>query len=293
MKRHLCLALLLCACTTSQDPTDEGDQGLTLYVAEPNHLDGSFAEGDLAIQFEVVRTDTSIHVQVTTEAGVELVASTAQADGAQQVRMLGGRYVADMRGRDTVIGVVEQEETEHSGDDLLVAKSEDIEMQQGDEDTFWEYVDSPHAALLPLLSKALADAGLDGQNYPAALSLHMMAAGIVDLTGNDPFEGVSRDVARYTHNSGSGVAFHHHYKNSWYAQCGPSGTCWSWACGDCGDWKGCGGHDADCHFCGNGEGGFFFVPAACTRCAVPVEALSCGGWGHDIYSVSCSHTYSG
>ena len=236
-------AVLAAACTEPGSdpapvpPSSDGADGVTLRVATPERLVGSYLDpSGLSLAFDVARSGDELAIHLETGAGLELVHAETD-DDAYRFRYLGGRltltvdraWVAEVRAE---------------GEDGPASQREDGFVWEGDMAVLDEMLAIPEVAALPWMSRALGARGYNGADYPASLALHKVARQSADglgielppLATESSLDGVDK-CSRPS-------------SNNCYGMCGPGCSCWSWVCGNCCYHYGCARHDS---WCRNGQ----------------------------------------
>jgi hypothetical protein len=224
------LSCSLAACAAEPDPTgpvSDGSDAVTLRVATPDHLAGSY--GDAAgrrIDFDSVRDGDLFSLDVRTADHVLIHAETV--GDTYRFSYLDGRAVLTVE-RAWIAEVMAEE-------DGGPASQRELDWD-GDPAVLDEMLSIPEVAALPWLSRTLGSMGFTGADYPASLALHKVARQSADALNIElpPIEtaGAQDRCSRPT-------------ANECYGMCGPGCSCWSWVCGDCCYHGGCAKHDSWC-----------------------------------------------
>lgn len=277
------LALTVAACSTSADTGTAAPtrQGLTLTIAEPEHVEGAFVDGTVGLTFELYKDDVEAFIALHDLDGTEIYYTRTTYDDSQLRIPIG-----DLDMTVTAEAALRMTGDELAGVPLDHARSGQVSgvRLSGDLDAFARLQTTPEGLLIPLLSRALGiDAGLTGHEYPATLGLHMLAMRIAEEAGLDVVAGMSVDTEYYHP--------HCHYQNSYYGRCGAGSSCWGWVCGTCNQTQGCASHDHTCHRCASGENYL-----ECYTCWTPLGSLVSAGWGGgcrrgERLFQSCRHKY--
>jgi len=222
--------LVACNADIGITPTSsDGTEGLTLSVATPERITGSYlADSGSQIQFDVARTGDALYMDVRTATHV-LVHAETTAD----------TYVFHYMDNRLTLSVDKSwvAEVQAEGDDGPAMQSTDGMHFDGDRNVLDEMLTLPEVKDLPWLSRALGVKGFTGKAYPASLPLHKIARQSADALAINvpPIQDSSAEsfCTRPT-------------ANECYGMCGPGCSCWSWVCGDCCYHSGCAKHDTWC-----------------------------------------------
>lgn len=222
--------LFACNAELGAPPTSNGSEGLSLQVATPERITGSYGDGaGRAIVFDVARTADAIYMDVRTGAGHELIHAETVGD-AYVFRYMDRRLTLTVD--KAWVAAVEAE-----GDDGPTMQSGDGVRWDGDRAVLDEMLTLPEVQLLPWLSRALGAQGFTGNAFPASLPLHKIARQSADALGVTVPPIETAEAESYCTRPTA---------NECYGMCGPGCSCWSWVCGDCCYHSGCAKHDSWC-----------------------------------------------
>jgi hypothetical protein len=227
-------AILLVGCEAnlgSPPPqTSTGTEGLTLRIASPERLAGSYLDGlGHEIDFDTARTPDALFMDVRTPSHELIHAET-----------VGDHYVFQYMDRRLSLTVDKAwiAQVQAEGPDGAAAQSEDGMHWDGDRTVLDEMLTVPDVAALPFLSRALGEEGFTGVEFPASLPLHKIARQTADA--------LAIDVPAIETTNSDGSYCSRPTANSCYGMCGPGCSCWSWVCGNCCYHYGCAVHDSWC-----------------------------------------------
>ena len=232
--------LALVACSTSEPtatsgPTSDGNEGVTLKVATPDRLTGSYVDArGVGITFDMASAGGDLYMDIHSATGHEIM--HAETTATQYLfRYLDSRLTLQ-------IDKAWVAQVKSEGDDGPAMKDTTKMVWTGDMAVLDEMIQMPEIRSLPFLSRALGAMGYDGVSYPSSLAMHQMAQQSAEALGIqvDPLP-VADAKGEYCDRPTA---------NDCYGMCGPGCSCWSWVCGDCCYHYGCAVHDS---WCRNGQ----------------------------------------
>jgi len=232
----LASSLAFAACSTNETttpngPTSDGNEGVTLKIATPDRIAGSYVDArGVGITFEAASTNGDLYLDITSATGHEIMhAETTQTQ--YLFRYLDSRLTL-------AIDKAWVAQVKAEGDDGPAMKDTTAMHWNGDMAVLDEMIQMPEVRSLPFLSRALGAMGYDGMSYPSTLAMHQMGQQSADALGIqvDPLP-VAPDKADFCARPTA---------HDCYGMCGPGCTCWSWVCGDCCYHGGCAKHDSWC-----------------------------------------------
>ncbi len=229
------LAIAACQTTgadpSTSGPTSDGNEGVTMRIATPDRLAGSYVNAaGLGITFDTARSGTDLYLDLKTSTGHELI--HAETTPTTYVfRYLDGRLTLTVD--KSWVARVQAE-----GDDGPAMQDTSAMHWTGDMAVLDEMIAMPEVRDLPYLSRALGAMGYTGNDYPASLAMHKMARQSADALGIElePMPAQNAEADYCTRPTA----------NDCYGMCGPGCSCWSWVCGDCCYHSGCAKHDSWC-----------------------------------------------
>ncbi|HET9993437.1 MAG TPA: hypothetical protein VFQ65_33100 [Kofleriaceae bacterium] len=228
-------SLAFVACSTSEPtapsgPTSDGNEGVTLTVATPDRLTGSYVDArGVGITFDMASAGGDLYMDIHSATGHEIM--HAETTATQYLfRYLDSRLTLQ-------IDKAWVAQVKAEGDDGPAMKDPSAMHWTGDMAVLDEMIQMPEVRSLPYLSRALGAMGYDGMSYPSTLAMHQMAQQSAEALGIvvDPMPAA--DTADFCARPSA---------NDCYGMCGPGCSCWSWVCGDCCYHSGCAKHDSWC-----------------------------------------------
>lgn len=231
----LASTLVFAACdatTPAPEPasSSDGNEGVTLRIAQPDHLAGSYVDATgMALEFDTARSGETFYLHVATKGHVLIHAETTPTSYVFQYMDKRLSLEVDK----SWVAAVQAE-----GDDGPAAKDTSAMHWKGDMTVLDEMLTVPEVKALPWLSRALGSMGYTGKAYPASLAMHKIARQSADA--------LSIEVPTLTTQSADGEYCSRPSANECYGMCGPGCSCWSWVCGDCCYHGGCAKHDSWC-----------------------------------------------
>ncbi len=232
--------------------------GLRLEPAAADRVRGTYREGGAILSFDVTRNDRAFKLMLGSPSAGELM----------RFELRGSRYFFSFKQGAFVANssVADVEQGLQAAD---AAEPEDAAVQkvssQGDASVMQAVFSSKELALLPKLSKALGDSGLDGLKSQAALGIHRLAQHVSRAAGGAAAALPSEDAASWAPQPGAEVPYCLDLRsdpnhNDCFGMCGNDCNCWSWVCGDCCYHRGCFMHDTYCSRC------TWYRPVDCFNC---------------------------
>lgn len=258
---------------------------LTLNVATPEEIEGTFELGDRGLSFKSVNDEAKLFLEITTLDNEILIEFSGNDDE------ISGEI---FDGRLTIV-ISKSKESLNYSPDSTQQYATDV-LYEGDISVFDDLTEMPEYQLLPTLSFALGHEGYLGSVYPSALTIHQIALGasshlaeseedgdplqpgnnpgivyrvkhpfqddltigkvdeweIFDPCSQDPpcpSTGCSDEEYAMWSNACTGTPKCEEKPNKdrgCFGMCGDGCTCWKQICGDCCYHKGCATHDATC-----------------------------------------------
>jgi hypothetical protein len=242
-------------------PVTLANEGLNLDPASsPERLSGAYRSGETVLRFDSFRSGDAVRFKLSNKDGtplVELGSSTesyTMSFGRADLTLIADAAVV----RDAVAG--------RGAEGVGVPQQlEGTEIRRvGNEGAFLTALASPELALLPALSRSLADAGYAGFTSPPALTLHRFAMFRDQMADSETSDqalaetealNAKLQTVPYCEDLRSNPN-----RNDCYGMCGRGCSCWSWVCGDCCYHPGCARHDDACRKCS------WRNPVACHNC---------------------------
>lgn len=247
----LACSLLWIGCGLSTDPAPTAAQaptaGLLLATQQSDKVAGTLTQDGVTVRFSVSQGQDKAELTLLDGAGQVLVHAQR---GVENTLTLPGFKVALPSGAN---------------------QAATASAQSGDAQAAAVLNARPEMKLLPTLSRLLGERGINGRDYPASFSLHLLASQIAEqetavAISSLPVDGDEEVLACQDLRSNPG-------KNDCYGMCGRGCSCWTWVCGDCCYHKGCAYHDTQCRTCS------LTNPVACNLCYVNFAAAFAAGGG--------------
>jgi hypothetical protein len=219
--------------TSEAGPEQTSYGALTLRNAEPERISGRFSRDSVSVDFDTIRTAAVFTFEIRSADG-KLLVNGGQRGEDYFTRLFDGR--AEVVFSKLMAQTIEDGQAPPEVSDANLAIN-------GDQAAMADLEKLPEYALLPWLSRALGEKGLNGRDYPAALALHQF--------GKSVSQRLDVQVPKLDEqvNASGATSYCTSYPNSWndcYGMCGPGCGCWSWVCGDCCYHSGCARHDSWC-----------------------------------------------
>lgn len=232
-----------------------------------DRIRGAYREGDAVLSFDLTRNARVFKMMLGSPSAGELM--RFELRGSRYFfSFKQGAFVSTSSIKDVEDGLQAPENSEQavaaeSGAALVQAQKV---FTQGDASVMQAVFASKELALLPKLSKALGDAGLDGLRSQAALGLHRLAQHVSQAGLAADVALPSEDAASWMPQPGSAEVPYcldlrsdpNH--DGCFGMCGKGCSCWSWVCGDCCYHRGCYMHDSFCARCK------WYRPVDCANC---------------------------
>ena len=217
--------------TSAPPPTPSGTDGISLRVATPERLSGSYVDvTGQGIEFDTARSGDNLYMHVATKSGRVLIHAETTADSYVF------RYMDNRLTLQVDKAWVREVQAEPGG-----PASQDTSQMHwtGDMNVLDEMLQVDEVKSLPIMSRSLGALGYTGSKFPASLPLHKIARQSADALGIqvEPLAVASENgLCQEYPNSG----------DECYGMCGYGCSCWSWVCGDCCYHGGCAQHDSWC-----------------------------------------------
>lgn len=233
-------ALALAACQAATEPNTPAPTpappashgGVTLRVATPERVAGSYVDAKGGIDFDAARAGDDLFMRVATKSGHILI-DAETTPTSYLFHYLDNRLTLEVS-KTWVAGVRAE------GDGGPLAQDTSQMHWIGDMTALDDMLAVPEVASLPALSRTLGEMGITGSEYPASLAVHKIARQSADALAIDvdPIQPATEEASFCTAYPNQG--------NQCYGMCGNGCNCWSWVCGDCCYHSGCAKHDDWC-----------------------------------------------
>ena len=268
--------------------------GLTVIVITPEELQGEYYGSVGGIHFQTTVNSSYVTLSVTTESGVPVVNILHPVDlsmtmmGVKSTNFL---VMENQPGQDKYMGYVIPNNLTNLMHSMMVGQgnmSNEV-LQQLDNKTVDEtrqsslenLASSQEALLIIEAAKALGNKGVQGSDYPSAMSFYQLALQLANARQADVSSFTQRSTEprqkRAMQCSNVDAVCEQcpfrRYSNNCFGMCGKGCTCWRFVCGDCCVHQYCLTHDQCC-----ADRGFFSF--ACLSVAWRVR-----------FGSSCPQTY--